>query len=80
MGTCVCDSNQAHDALALGCFVRGRRQCGQSGEFGRRVTLDWQNCVAWRLPLVIVPVLSSRTMSMSPATSTALPLLAMIFA
>ena len=38
------------------------------------------NCVARRLPIVIVPVLSSRSVSMSPATSTALPLLAMMFA
>ena len=32
--------------------------------------------VAWRLPIVIVPVLSSSNVSMSPASSTALPLLA----
>ena len=38
------------------------------------------NWVARRLPIVIVPVLSSSSVSMSPATSTALPLLAMMFA
>ena len=38
------------------------------------------NCVARRLPMVMVPVLSKRSVSTSPATSTALPLLAMILA
>ena len=38
------------------------------------------NSVAWRSPWVIVPVLSSSRMSMSPAISTALPDLAMTFA
>ena len=38
------------------------------------------NCVARRLPIVIVPVLSSSSVSTSPATSTALPLLAMMLA
>ena len=38
------------------------------------------NCVARRLPMVIVPVLSKSSVSTSPATSTALPLLAMMFA
>ncbi len=39
-----------------------------------------RNWVARRLPTVMVPVLSSTTVSISPATSTALPLLAMILA
>ena len=34
------------------------------------------NSLAWRLPRVIVPVLSSRSTSTSPAASTALPLIA----
>ena len=38
------------------------------------------NCVARRLPTVIVPVLSKSSVSTSPATSTALPLLAMMLA
>ena len=38
------------------------------------------NCVALRLPIVIVPVLSNSSVSTSPATSTALPLLAKMFA
>ena len=38
------------------------------------------NCVARRLPMVIVPVLSKSSVSTSPATSTAFPLLAMMFA
>ena len=38
------------------------------------------NSRACRSPSVIVPVLSSSTVSMSPATSTALPLLAMMLA
>ena len=43
---------------------------------------EWEptgmNLVAWRLPMVIVPVLSRSTTSMSPANSTALPLLAIM--
>ena len=38
------------------------------------------NCVARRLPMVIVPVLSRSSVSTSPATSTAFPLLAMMLA
>ena len=38
------------------------------------------NCVARRLPTVIVPVLSNSRVSTSPATSTAFPLLAMMLA
>jgi len=38
------------------------------------------NRVARRFPIVMVPVLSSRSVSTSPATSTALPLLARRFA
>ena len=38
------------------------------------------NCVARRLPMVIVPVLSKSNVSTLPATSTALPLLAMMLA
>ena len=36
--------------------------------------------MAWRLPIVMVPVLSSSSVSTSPATSTALPLLAKMLA
>src|SRR5258708_5980357 len=39
-----------------------------------------QKCVAFRLPMVIVPVLSSRRVSRSPAVSTALPLLVITLA
>ena len=39
-----------------------------------------RKAVAWRLPRVIVPVLSSSKVSMSPATSTARPDLAITFA
>ena len=37
------------------------------------------NAIAWRLPSVIVPVLSSRSTSTSPAASTARPDIAMTF-
>ena len=37
------------------------------------------NSVAWRLPMVIVPVLSSSSTSTSPAASTARPLMASTF-
>ena len=39
-----------------------------------------RKAVAWRLPSVIVPVLSSRRTSTSPAASTARPEMAMTFA
>lgn len=39
-----------------------------------------KNCVAWRLPRVMVPVLSSSSTSTSPAASTARPLVAMTLA
>jgi len=39
-----------------------------------------RNAVAWRLPCVIVPVLSSSSTSTSPAASTARPLVAITFA
>ena len=73
---------QLDDALALGRLVgdarRARRELAdlERGELARRE----RTRVAWRLPIVIVPVLSSSSVSTSPATSTALPLLAMMFA
>ena len=58
---------------------RGQRR--QPPKFALGVVLPTgMNSVACRLPIVIVPVLSSSTMSMSPAVSTALPLLAMMLA
>ena len=48
--------------------------------FGAVQSPTGTNCVARRLPIVIVPVLSSSSVSTSPATSTALPLLAMMLA
>ena len=69
------------DAAPLGRLV------GQRGELrrvGQLPLLDaWRRRgtrVAWRLPSVIVPVLSSRSTSTSPAASTARPEVAITFA
>ena len=43
-----------------------------------RPSAGW-NATAWRLPSVIVPVLSSSSTSTSPAASTARPLIAITF-
>ena len=72
---------QLDDALALRRLVGGAGQRGEVPDLARpRQLPSGTNCVALRLPIVIVPVLSSSSVSTSPATSTALPLLAMRFA
>src|ERR1019366_5529476 len=67
---------QHHDAAAFGRFVGERRElCG----VGRRSMVTsgaGMNSVAWRLPSVMVPVLSSSSTSTSPDASTARPLIA----
>ena len=72
---------QHDDAAAL------RRLVGQRGELrgvgqllARSRPAAGMNAVAWRLPSVIVPVLSSSSTSTSPAASTARPDMAITFA
>ncbi len=77
----ACWPGQVEDALALGRLVGHRRQRRPAAPpRGAATPPSGTNCVARRLPIVIVPVLSSSSVSMSPATSTALPLLAMMLA
>jgi hypothetical protein len=65
------------DAAAFGRFVGERRELRGVGEtflFGDAGA--GMKSVAWRLPSVMVPVLSSSSTSTSPEASTARPLIA----
>ena len=53
--------------------------CARSARSSIRTRPSGRNSTAWRLPSVIVPVLSSSSVSTSPAASTARPLIAMTF-
>ena len=76
-----CTAVQFDDALAFRRLVGGAGQRRQPTQLPRRrASPSGRNSVALRFPSVIVPVLSSSSVSMSPATSTALPLLAIRFA
>ena len=69
---------ERHDRTALGRLVGEageQRGLGQFGLASRRAT--GRNSVAMRLPKVMVPVLSSSSVSTSPAASTARPEVAM---
>ena len=69
------------DAAAFGRLVGERGELRGVGELAsrRRPAPGW-NAIAWRLPSVIVPVLSSSSTSTSPAASTARPDIAITFA
>ena len=72
---------QHDDAAAFGRLVGQRgelRRVGQLARSSRR--RRGMNSVAWRLPSVIVPVLSSSSTSTSPAASTARPDMAITLA
>ena len=65
---------QHDDRAALRRFVGQRGKLRRVGQFLLGVTpASGKNSVAWRLPSVIVPVLSSSSVSTSPAASTARP-------
>jgi hypothetical protein len=64
---------QDDDARALGRLVGERRELRRVGQLRSRDARAGRNSAAWRLPSVIVPVLSSRSTSTSPAASTARP-------
>ena len=72
---------QHDDAAAFGRFVGQRSKLGRIGQVrtGRRRGAG-MNSTAWRLPSVIVPVLSSSSTSTSPAASTARPDMAITLA
>src|SRR6266542_1557849 len=53
--------------------------CAASARSRSAIPGAGKNCVAWRLPRVMVPVLSRRRTSTSPAASTARPDMAMTF-
>ena len=62
------------DRAALGRLVGERRELRDLGELAARSTPSTgMNSAAWRLPSVIVPVLSSSSTSTSPDASTARP-------
>ena len=72
---------QLRRCSCLRAFRRRRRPGPPGARLRRRVKPSkGTNCVARRLPTVIVPVLSKSRVSTSPATSTAFPLLAMMLA
>ena len=54
--------------------------CAASASFSTATPSAGRNAVAWRLPSVMVPVLSRSSTSTSPAASTARPDMAMTFA
>ena len=71
---------QHDDAAALGRLVGERRELRRLGQLALGTPGAGRNAVAWRLPSVIVPVLSSSSTSTSPAASTARPDMAMTLA
>ena len=71
---------QHDDAAALGRLVGQRGSCAASASALGSTPSAGRNAVAWRLPSVIVPVLSSSSTSTSPAASTARPDMAITFA
>ena len=65
---------QHDDRAALGRLVGQARQLGGVGQAPARSTPGrGRNSAAWRLPRVMVPVLSSSRVLQSPAASTARP-------
>ena len=72
---------QHHDAAAFRRFVGQRRQLRRFRQLPvrSRPAPGW-NAAAWRLPSVMVPVLSSSSTSTSPAASTARPEVAITLA
>ena len=72
---------QHDDAAAFGRFVGQRGELRGVGQIAvARRPVAGMNSTAWRLPSVIVPVLSSSSTSTSPAASTARPDMAITFA
>ena len=69
-------ARQLDDALAFRRRVGQRSHRGQPRQLALERALHGHEQGRRRLPSVIVPVLSSSSVSTSPATSTALPLLA----
>ena len=68
------------DAAALRCLVGQRRELGGVGQVALGDSGGGEKAVACRFPRVMVPVLSSRRTSTSPAASTARPDMAITFA
>ena len=71
---------QDDDAPALRGLVGEGAICAASASVSAVTPGAGKNSVAWRLPRVMVPVLSRRRTSTSPAASTARPEVAMTFA
>ena len=68
---------QHHDRAAFRRLVGQARELRGIGQLALRYTpRRGRNSTAWRLPSVMVPVLSSSSVFTSPAASTALPLIA----
>jgi hypothetical protein len=71
---------QHHDAAALGRLVGQRGELRGVGQLALGHAGAGRKAAAWRLPSVMVPVLSSSSTSTSPAASTARPEVAITLA